>query len=55
MNTVLDKFPSNIDNEAADRLKSIKKESRERWITILKERSQDYQPNDRQIPDQLRQ
>ena len=55
MNTVLDKFPVNVDNEASDRLKKIKKESRDRWVTILKERSQDHLPNDRPILDPLQQ
>lgn len=36
--TVVDKFVENIDNEAYERLKEIKKESRDRWIDILKKR-----------------
>jgi hypothetical protein len=40
LSAVLDKFPpSSIDEEAMDRLKIIKKESKERWIAILKTRN----------------
>jgi hypothetical protein len=54
LQTVLDKFPpkESVNKEAMDRLKILKKESRERWVAILKERSQDYQLNDKYILDQ---
>jgi len=53
LQAVLDKFPPNdaVNKEAMDRLKVLKKESRERWVTILKERNQGHQLNDRRNPD----
>jgi hypothetical protein len=39
LQVVLDKFPpKDLDSEAVDRLKILKKESRERWIKILNDR-----------------
>jgi len=36
---VLEKFPSDVDSEAVNRLNLIKKESRHRWIDILSQRT----------------
>lgn len=51
LNAVLEKFPSKdpVEQEAFDRLKIIKKESKERWITILKSRTDEYLLNDKQM------
>jgi hypothetical protein len=40
LSNVLEKFPVDaIDTEALDRLQVIKKESKERWLQILRERA----------------
>ena len=54
LNTVLDKFPPSIpvDQEAIDRLKIIKKESKERWINILKTRSPSVSQDNQPLPCQ---
>jgi hypothetical protein len=40
LTSVLEKFPPvSVDQDALDRLKKIKKESKERWVTILKNRN----------------
>jgi hypothetical protein len=50
LNAVLEKFPPiSVEQEALDRLKKIKKESKERWISILKARSQGHPLNDKRI------
>jgi hypothetical protein len=53
LQAVIDKFPCNDYNnkEALDRLKMLKRESKDRWISILKERNQGHQLNDKRILD----
>jgi len=54
LSAVLDKFPpsSSIDQEAINRLKLIKKESKERWINILKTRNPSVLQGNQPLPCQ---
>jgi len=54
LSAVLDKFPpsSSIDQEAINRLKLIKKESKERWINILKTRNPSVLQDNQHLPGQ---
>ena len=53
LNAVLEKFPPvSLDQEAYDRLKIIKKESKERWINILKTRNLSVSQDNQHLPDQ---
>ena len=56
LNAVIDKFPPiSLDQEALNRLKIIKKESKERWINILKIRNPSASQDSQSLPDQHQQ
>lgn len=53
LNAVIDKFPPiSVDQEALDRLKIIKRESKDRWINILKTRNHSVLQDNQSLPDQ---